>query len=81
MESLGPEASKGNVKLIDKLKAAGIIKDPLIEKVLKSVDRADFVDSGSISEMAYADCPQGIGYGVTISAPHMHAYAMVCCVF
>jgi protein-L-isoaspartate(D-aspartate) O-methyltransferase len=25
---------------------------------------------------AYDDSPQGIGYGVTISAPHMHAYAL-----
>lgn len=24
----------------------------------------------------YMDAPQGIGYGVTISAPHMHAHAL-----
>ena len=24
----------------------------------------------------YEDCPQPIGYGATISAPHMHAYAL-----
>jgi protein-L-isoaspartate(D-aspartate) O-methyltransferase len=24
----------------------------------------------------YADSPQPIGYGATISAPHMHAYAL-----
>lgn len=24
----------------------------------------------------YSDCPQSIGYGATISAPHMHAYAL-----
>lgn len=24
----------------------------------------------------YVDSPQGIGYGVTISAPHMHAHAL-----
>ena len=24
----------------------------------------------------YMDAPQGIGYAVTISAPHMHAYAL-----
>ena len=24
----------------------------------------------------FSDSPQGIGYGVTISAPHMHAYAL-----
>jgi len=81
MKSFGPETSKENIKLIDKLKANGIIEDPSIEKVLKSIDRADFVDSGSNPEIAYADRPQGIGYNVNISAPHMHAYAMVGCVF
>ena len=24
----------------------------------------------------YEDSPQGIGFGATISAPHMHAYAL-----
>lgn len=24
----------------------------------------------------YTDAPQGIGFGVTISAPHMHAHAL-----
>jgi len=38
---------------------------------MKSVDRGDFCKSN-----AYYDAPQGIGFGVTISAPHMHAYAL-----
>lgn len=33
---------------------------------MKSVDRGDFCRNNS-----YYDAPQGIGYGVTISAPHM----------
>jgi protein-L-isoaspartate(D-aspartate) O-methyltransferase len=35
------------------------------------------VDRGHYSKVnAYSDSPQGIGYGVTISAPHMHAQAL-----
>ena len=33
---------------------------------MKSVDRGDFCKHNP-----YYDSPQGIGYGVTISAPHM----------
>ena len=35
-------------------------------------DRGDFIDYDP-----YADSPQSIDYGVTISAPHMHAYCLV----
>ena len=35
------------------------------------VDRKFFAPSDS-----YADSPQSIGFGATISAPHMHAYAL-----
>lgn len=35
------------------------------------------VDRGHYSRNnPYMDAPQGIGYGVTISAPHMHAHAL-----
>ncbi|EFX04666.1 D-aspartate O-methyltransferase [Grosmannia clavigera kw1407] len=36
-----------------------------------AVDRADYAP-----RRPYDDAPQGIGYGVTISAPHMHALAV-----
>ena len=35
------------------------------------VDRGKFV-----KESAYLDMPQPIGFGATISAPHMHAIAL-----
>jgi len=38
---------------------------------MKAVDRADYCKNSP-----YQDSPQGIGYGVTISAPHMHAHAL-----
>lgn len=39
---------------------------------MSSVDRGKYTPPSQ----AYIDAPQGIGYGVTISAPHMHAYAL-----
>ncbi|RKP23217.1 protein-L-isoaspartate O-methyltransferase [Syncephalis pseudoplumigaleata] len=38
---------------------------------MKQVDRANYAP-----DMAYQDAPQSIGYNATISAPHMHAYAL-----
>ncbi|PWN48220.1 putative l-isoaspartyl protein carboxyl methyltransferase [Violaceomyces palustris] len=39
---------------------------------MSKVDRANYVQ---VKSMAYEDSPQSIGYGATISAPHMHAHA------
>lgn len=50
---------------------AGIVQTPAVEFVLKEVDRGNY-----ISQNPYADAPQGIGQGQTISAPHMHAHAL-----
>lgn len=36
-----------------------------------SVDRAKYCKNNP-----YMDAPQGIGYNVTISAPHMHAHVL-----
>jgi protein-L-isoaspartate(D-aspartate) O-methyltransferase len=43
-----------------------------IAQAMKKVDRANYVVD---KKDAYVDSPQTIGYGATISAPHMHAYA------
>lgn len=40
---------------------------------MNKVDRKNFVVDPAY---AYADSPQQIKYGATISAPHMHAYAL-----
>lgn len=58
--------------LVDNLKSNGIVKSPTIERAMRGVDRASFVSS----ERAYIDTPQDIGQGQTISAPHMHAFAL-----
>lgn len=43
-----------------------IIRSDEVESVMTNVDRAKYVNHNP-----YMDVPQGIGYGVTISAPHM----------
>ncbi|KAI0979919.1 hypothetical protein GJ496_003327 [Pomphorhynchus laevis] len=59
-------------KLLDNLKIAGILKTPRILETMQAFDRALFCSSPK----PYSDSPQSIGYGATISAPHMHAYAL-----
>ena len=58
-------------KLLDDLKNEGVIKTPSVYKSMLQVDRADFTIRNP-----YYDSPQSIGYNATISAPHMHAYAL-----
>ena len=65
-----------NDELVSSLKSKGVIKSPLVESVMRSVDRKDFVPA-SYSKYAYDDVPLPIGYNATISAPHMHAFALV----
>lgn len=48
----------------------GIIKDPKVERAMLSVDRGNYVDYDK-----YSDSPASIGYGATISAPHMVNYS------
>ena len=68
--------SKTNEGLIELLKYKGVIKSSAVANAMKLVDRKDFVINGTSDYEAYNDCPQSIGFGATISAPHMHAYAL-----
>ncbi|XP_039284259.1 protein-L-isoaspartate(D-aspartate) O-methyltransferase isoform X1 [Nilaparvata lugens] len=60
-----------NAELVRNLKVNKMIKSDKVEDVMLKVDRGRYVSHNS-----YMDAPQGIGYGVTISAPHMHAFAL-----
>ncbi|KAJ1521102.1 hypothetical protein ONE63_002804 [Megalurothrips usitatus] len=62
---------KNNADLIRNLRANNIIKSDAVERAMLAVDRGKYSKSNP-----YMDAPQGIGCGVTISAPHMHAYAL-----
>ena len=65
-----------NNSLVDILKHSGVIKSASVEAVMRAIDRKHFVPSSRI-DFAYEDTPQPIGYNATISAPHMHATALV----
>ncbi|KAK2723010.1 protein-L-isoaspartate(D-aspartate) O-methyltransferase-like isoform X4 [Artemia franciscana] len=63
--------SASNDELIDALKRQKVVKHEDVERAMRSVDRGFYCPSN-----AYFDAPESIGYGATISAPHMHAYAL-----
>jgi len=62
---------KNNFDMVSQLKANRIVKSREVEHVMKQVDRKFYCP-----QSPYMDCPQGIGFGVTISAPHMHAFVL-----
>jgi len=64
-------SANSNEGLVDNLKAAKIITSKRVEEAMKAVDRKNYV-----SYSPYRDSPQQLGYGATISAPHMHAHAL-----
>ena len=62
---------KSMQELWEHLKKIGMLQSETVYKALMSVDRADFAPRSPCEES-----PQSINYGVTISAPHMHAYCL-----
>jgi len=60
-----------NEELVDNLKGKGILNHERAVKAMHAVDRKNYAKG-----TPYQDAPQSIGYGVTISAPHMHAHAL-----
>lgn len=65
-------SAASNADLIRRLAEAHILTSPLVRFAMGATDRAHYVRAGD----AYADSPSSIGHGATISAPHMHAYAL-----
>ncbi|PWN91433.1 protein-L-isoaspartate O-methyltransferase [Acaromyces ingoldii] len=69
-------SGKTNAELIANMQAAGLITSSRVAQAMSLVDRANYVVGGqSALSAAYTDAPQSIGFGATISAPHMHAHA------
>ncbi|EEB15115.1 protein-L-isoaspartate O-methyltransferase, putative [Pediculus humanus corporis] len=62
---------RNNSDLVKNLKINGVIRSDVVENIMLQVDRGNYSKAAP-----YMDAPQGIGYGVTISAPHMHAHAL-----
>jgi protein-L-isoaspartate(D-aspartate) O-methyltransferase len=59
--------------VLDSLLTQRVIVDPRVRAAMSKVDRANYCQSAS---GCYMDAPQRIGWGITISAPHMHARAL-----
>ncbi|KAF6241118.1 hypothetical protein HO173_000912 [Letharia columbiana] len=59
-----------NAALIKNLTSNGLIKSERVRNAMLAVDRAHYAPA-----TPYHDSPQTIGFGATISAPHMHASA------
>ncbi|KAJ2459491.1 hypothetical protein GGF42_001432 [Coemansia sp. RSA 2424] len=64
-------SGKTNDDLVNNLVKGRIISSAEVISAMRAVDRAHFC-----KDYPYEDSPQGIGYGATISAPHMHGYAL-----
>ncbi|KAJ1968240.1 hypothetical protein H4R35_006484 [Dimargaris xerosporica] len=60
-----------NDELVSNLKASGIVQTPRVEQAMRAVDRRFYCP-----DEPYNDSPGFIGSNATISAPHMHAYAL-----
>ncbi|XP_050301362.1 LOW QUALITY PROTEIN: protein-L-isoaspartate(D-aspartate) O-methyltransferase-like [Anthonomus grandis grandis] len=60
-----------NEEMVRNLRVNGIIKSDIVEQAMLAVDRGEYSRNNP-----FMDSPQSIGYGVTISAPHMHAHAL-----
>ncbi|XP_058817716.1 protein-L-isoaspartate(D-aspartate) O-methyltransferase [Topomyia yanbarensis] len=62
-----------NADLVRQLQEHGIIKSEAVAQAMTATDRKHYVASNL---NPYIDTPQRIGHGATISAPHIHAYAL-----
>ena len=62
--------------LVENLRTASIVKSPAVQATMQAVDRLYYVPDNKNKKNPYADAPQAILKGQTISAPHMHAYAL-----
>ncbi|POM81702.1 Protein-L-isoaspartate O-methyltransferase [Phytophthora palmivora] len=78
--------SSSNEGLIKNLKRKGVISSEAVFNAMMKTDRAKYLsqietpDGGHVGELqAYQDVPHPIGYHQTISAPHMHGYALELC--
>lgn len=62
---------RNNIELVNNLRKNGVIKSDRVQNTMLLVDRGKYSQSSP-----YLDAPQSIGFGVTISAPHMHAHVL-----
>ncbi|KAG2421645.1 hypothetical protein HFD88_005620 [Aspergillus terreus] len=63
-------SGSSNAELIENLAQMDLIKNERVKRAMMGVDRGHYAP-----QRPYSDSPQPIGYGATISAPHMHGHA------
>ncbi|RKF54982.1 Protein-L-isoaspartate O-methyltransferase [Golovinomyces cichoracearum] len=63
-------SGRSNLELISNMYQMGVITSTRVKNAMIKVDRAHYAP-----QRPYEDAPQPIGWGATISAPHMHASA------
>lgn len=68
-------SGKTHAELVQNLVNSGLLRSCRVIAAFKQIDRRHFVP-GTAAGHSHVDAPQDIGCGVTISAPHMHAYAV-----
>jgi protein-L-isoaspartate(D-aspartate) O-methyltransferase len=61
--------------LVDHLREAHIIKSTAVQRAMEAVDRKYYLPANYYRN-PYADAPQSISLGQTISAPHMHGMVL-----
>ncbi|XP_054260885.1 protein-L-isoaspartate(D-aspartate) O-methyltransferase-like [Macrosteles quadrilineatus] len=61
---------RSNLDLVKNLRANKVIHSDDVENVL-ALAQVDVDRGKNVTHNPYMDAPQSIGYGVTISAPHM----------
>lgn len=66
------DGNTGMTRLVDALRREGVVKSEAVARAMIGADRKLFLE-GSDLDRAYEDTPLGIGFGQTISAPHMVA--------
>ncbi|CAD6907538.1 hypothetical protein CF335_g6 [Tilletia laevis] len=69
-------SGRSNAELVANLRRASIIQTDAVAEAMSKVDRRNYLPGRPAPEISYQDSPQSIDYGATISAPHMHAYAL-----
>lgn len=72
MQELPLERMKEREALLAELETGGYLTDPRLEEAMLAVPRHLFVPK-ELRETAYEDRPLPIGFGQTVSAPHMVA--------
>ncbi|KAF3764000.1 protein-L-isoaspartate O-methyltransferase [Cryphonectria parasitica EP155] len=64
-------SGSSNENMVQQLCHHGLITDERVKDAFRKVDRGHYAPTAP-----YADRPQSIGHGATISAPHMHVTAV-----